>query len=284
MSATEGHTNGSENPTSSTAPQPETTNAYVWVAPPGTVLAKGGTSDGAILESALEPLEVGDSQMSYLTSQLELERSRVWELTQQNLELSRQVHTREHLQSTGEEMQHHQYGQHYDLSEAIPETYFRRGERGSHETTSEEEYYRGIAHGGYNIELQENRGLYDDAGRQDYGYQEYNYLNRGALESSLHVNSSSRGGGTYHPHGGGYTDYAKPYAFTPYYTMQAPMYGGGMASGQGNLEAYVPPEVRNDENRLDASGRDKQPTAESINEDWRAMYSELKDECRAMAL
>ncbi|KAE8076191.1 hypothetical protein FH972_014855 [Carpinus fangiana] len=55
------HTSGSENPTSSIAPQPETTNAYVWVAPLGTVLAQGGTSDGAMLERALDPLKVGGS-------------------------------------------------------------------------------------------------------------------------------------------------------------------------------------------------------------------------------
>jgi hypothetical protein len=39
----------------------------------------------------------------------------------------------------------------------------------------------------------------------------------------------------------------------------------------------------NEENRRDAWGRDKQPAAEANHEDWRTMYSELKDECRAMA-
>jgi hypothetical protein len=106
MSTTGGHTSGPENPTSSMAPQPETTNAYVWVTPPGMVLTQGGTSDGTTLGEATRAPEVSDSQMSYLASQLELKRNRVWELTQQNLELSQQVHTEEYLQNAEGRTQH----------------------------------------------------------------------------------------------------------------------------------------------------------------------------------
>ncbi|KAB9872655.1 hypothetical protein FH972_027072 [Carpinus fangiana] len=90
MLATEGQTTGLENPTSSAALQPETTEAYVWVAPSGLVLTQGGASDGATLEETTGAPNVSDSHVSYLASQLELERGHVWELTQQNLELSRQ--------------------------------------------------------------------------------------------------------------------------------------------------------------------------------------------------
>jgi hypothetical protein len=61
MSATEGHTSGQENPASSTTPQPETTNAYVWVTPPSMVLTQGGTNDGTMLGEAARAPEVGDS-------------------------------------------------------------------------------------------------------------------------------------------------------------------------------------------------------------------------------
>jgi hypothetical protein len=113
-------------------------------------------------------------------------------------------------------MQHQEYGQHYGFSGAIPDVYFLCDERGSHETTSEEEYYRDIARGGYNIGSQGDYGPYGNARYQDYGYQEYNHLNQGALEGSLHVNRSSQGGGVYHLYGGGYVDYTEPYASTPY--------------------------------------------------------------------
>jgi hypothetical protein len=141
----------------------------------------------------------------------------------------------------------------------IPDVYFQCDEHGSHETTSKEEYYHSIARGGYNAGSQRDYELYGNMGYQDCGYQGYDHLNQGALEGSLYVNSSFQDGG--------YAGYTEPYAFTPYYAMQAPTYGGGMAHEQGNHEAYILLEVRNEENRPGTQGRDKQPVAESNSED-----------------
>ncbi|KAE8009086.1 hypothetical protein FH972_005540 [Carpinus fangiana] len=149
MSATEGQTTGPENPTSSMALQPETTEAYVWVAPSGIVLTQGGASDGATLEETTRAPNVSDPHVSYLASQLELERGRVRELTQQNLELSWQVHTEEYLRSAERGMQHQESGLHYGSDGVIPDVYFRHDEYVSHEATSEEEeFYRGMTQGG----------------------------------------------------------------------------------------------------------------------------------------
>ncbi|KAE8100830.1 hypothetical protein FH972_018681 [Carpinus fangiana] len=106
MSATKGQTTGPKNPTSSTTLQPETTDAYVWVAPPDIVLTQGGASGGAVQGEATRTPNVSGSYVSYLASQLELEKGHVRELTQQNLELSRQVHTGEYLRSAEKGMQH----------------------------------------------------------------------------------------------------------------------------------------------------------------------------------
>ncbi|KAE8008527.1 hypothetical protein FH972_005030 [Carpinus fangiana] len=163
MSATGGHTSGPGNPVSSTTPQPKTTNAYVWVVPPGMTPTQGGTHDGATRGEATGAPEVSDSQMSYLTSQLELERNRVRELTQQNLELSRQVHTLEYLQNAEERSSTRSMGN-------ITNVYFWREEHGSHETTPEEDYYRGMARGGNSVRSQEDYGPYGSLGYQDYGY------------------------------------------------------------------------------------------------------------------
>ncbi|KAE8009757.1 hypothetical protein FH972_006175 [Carpinus fangiana] len=89
MSATEGQTTGPEDPTLSAALQPETTNAYVWATPPGIVFTQSGASDGAARGETAGTPDVSGSHVSYLASQLEMERGRVRELTQQNLELSR---------------------------------------------------------------------------------------------------------------------------------------------------------------------------------------------------
>ncbi|KAE7997304.1 hypothetical protein FH972_001950 [Carpinus fangiana] len=178
MSATEGQTTGPENPTSSAALQPETTETYVWVAPFGLVLTQGGASDGATLEETTEAPNVSDLHVSYLASQLELERGRVWELTQQNLELSRQVHTEEYLRSTKRGMQHQEYGQHYGSGGVIPDVYFRHDEYMSHETTlEEEEFYHGMAREGYNAGMQGDYGPYGNMGFQDHSYQEHGHLN-----------------------------------------------------------------------------------------------------------
>jgi hypothetical protein len=243
----------------------------------------GRSWDGATRGEAAGTLEVTDSHISYLASQLELERGRVRELTQHNLELSRQVHTREYLQNAKGRMQYQEHGQHYGFGGAIPDVYFRCDEYGSHEATPEEEYYRGIAREGYNARSQGDYGPYGNVGYQDCGHQEYNHLNKGALEGSLYVNNLFHGGGVYHPYGGEYVGYTEPYAFTPYHAMQAPTHGGGMIYEQGNYETYTLPEMGNEENRHDAWGRDKQPAAEANHEDWRTMYSQLKDECRAIA-
>jgi hypothetical protein len=149
-------------------------------------------------------------------------------------------------------MQHQEYEQYCDFGGAIPDVYFQCDEQGSHETTPEEEYYHNIARGGYNAGSQEDYGLYGNAGYQDYSYQEYDHLNQGTLEGSLHVNSLSQNGGAYHSYGGGY-------AFTPYHAIQAPMYGGWVALEQGHHEVYALLGMRNEENRHEAQGHDKQP-------------------------
>ncbi|KAE8022165.1 hypothetical protein FH972_007991 [Carpinus fangiana] len=144
MLATEGQTTGTENPTSSTALQPEAPEAYIWVAPSSMVLTQGGANDGTVLEETTGAPNASDPHISYLASQLELERGHVRELTQQNLELSRQVHTEEYLRSADREVQHQEYGPYYGSGEAIPDVYFRHDEYVSHEATPEGgEFYRG---------------------------------------------------------------------------------------------------------------------------------------------
>ncbi|KAE8099749.1 hypothetical protein FH972_017705 [Carpinus fangiana] len=117
------------------------------------VLTQGGASDGTVLKETTGAPNASDPHISYLASQLELERDRVRELTQQNLELSRQVHTEEYLRSADREVQHREYGPYYDSGGAIPDVYFRHGEYVSHEATpSGEEFHRNTIHGGYNAE------------------------------------------------------------------------------------------------------------------------------------
>ncbi|KAE8100831.1 hypothetical protein FH972_018682 [Carpinus fangiana] len=99
MSATDGQTTDPKDPTSSTALQPETINAYVWVTPPDIVFTQSGAGDRVAREDATGTHDVSGSHVSYLASQLEMERSCVRELTQKNLELSRQMHTGGYLRS-----------------------------------------------------------------------------------------------------------------------------------------------------------------------------------------
>ncbi|KAB8408218.1 hypothetical protein FH972_024830 [Carpinus fangiana] len=197
MSATEGQTIGPENPTSSAALQPETTEAYVWVAPSGLVLTQGGASDGATLEETIAAPNVIDSHVSYLASQLELERAPgLWTA----LWFRRS--------NTGRILQHDEYM--------------------SHKTTSEEEeFYHGMARWGYNAGMHGDYGSYGNMGFQDHSYQEHGLLNQGAPGGSLYANTLFQGEKAYHQGGGGYANYTGPYAFAPYCTAQAPTYGAG---------------------------------------------------------
>ncbi|KAE7997836.1 hypothetical protein FH972_002437 [Carpinus fangiana] len=198
MSATEGQTTGLENPTSSAALQLEAIEAHVWVAPSGIVLTQGGTSDGATLEEAIGAPNVSDSH----------------------------VHTEEYLRSAERGMRHQKYGQRYGSGGVIPDVYFRHDEYVSHETTPEEdEFYHGMARGGYNAGMQGDYGPYSNMGFQDHSYQEHGHLNQGAPEGSLCVNTMFQGKEAYHLGGGGYTNYMGPYAFAPYCTAQAPTIG-----------------------------------------------------------
>ncbi|KAE7997261.1 hypothetical protein FH972_001909 [Carpinus fangiana] len=162
MSATEGQTTGPENPTSSAALQPETTEAYVWVAPSSLVLTQGGASDGATLEETTGAPNVGDSH----------------------------VHTEEYLRSAKRGLQHQEYGQHYGFGGVIQDVYFQLDEYMSHETTpEEEEFYHGVARRRYNVGMQEDYGSYSNMGFQDHSYQEHGHLNQGAPEGSLCANT-----------------------------------------------------------------------------------------------
>ena len=81
MSATGGQTSGAKHPASLLVPQLETTNAYTWVTSFDVVFTQVEPIVGAMLGEGVRASGASNSQISYLTSQLELERSRVQELT-----------------------------------------------------------------------------------------------------------------------------------------------------------------------------------------------------------
>ena len=97
MSAIVGQTSDVEHPASSSAPQPEITNAYTWVTSIDAVFTQVRSTVGARQGEDVRIPKTSNSQTNYLAFQLELERGHVWELMQQNEELSCQAHTKEFL-------------------------------------------------------------------------------------------------------------------------------------------------------------------------------------------
>ncbi|KAE7997727.1 hypothetical protein FH972_002333 [Carpinus fangiana] len=80
MLATRGQTSGAKHPASSSTSQPETTNAYTWVTSFDATFTQAGPVVGTMQGEGVRAPEASNSQISYLTFQLELERSRIREL------------------------------------------------------------------------------------------------------------------------------------------------------------------------------------------------------------